>query len=141
VTKLEIVANGKVIHSVSSDTTTNKLQWHGTLDLPRSAWVAARVWGPDNRLIANSPSRWAESRSSLVLLAHTGASYVHIGNDPIYSPEDQEFFIKWIDALIDMVKKQGKFSDERKREEVIDTFLRARRVYETKKVDAALSNH
>jgi hypothetical protein len=140
-TKLEIVANGKVVHSVSTDTPTNKLQWHGTIDLPHSAWLAARVWGPDHRLIANSPSRWAESRSSLVLLAHTGASYVHIGNGPIYSPEDQEFFIQWIDTLIEMVKKQGKFSDERKREEVIETFLRARRVYETRKVEAALPNH
>lgn len=141
ITKLEIVANGKVVHSVSSEAPTNKLQWDGTIDLPKSAWVAARVWGPDHRLIANSPSRWAENRSSLVLLAHTGASYIHIGDDPIYSESDLEFLIGWIDRLSEIVKKQGKFSDEQKRKEVIETFLRARRVYERKKAEAALTSH
>ena len=86
-TKLEIVSNGKVIDAVSSEVPTKRLEWTGVISVERSSWVAARVWGPEHRRIANSPFVFAERRSPLLLLAHTGASYVHIGDSPIFSPK------------------------------------------------------
>ena len=40
------------------------------------------------------------------------------------------FCLGWIDALIDRVRKQGQFATEARRSEVIDTFRRARSIYE-----------
>ncbi len=128
--RMEILANGKVIASVSSETPTTALEWKGAVDITRSSWLAARVWGPGNRLIANGPSRWSQRRSPLVLQAHTAPSYVYLGDSPIYSAEDRAFFIKWIDSLIEKIKRRGRFATEERRQEVIGIFLRARRAYE-----------
>ena len=129
-TKLEIVSNGKVIDAVSSDVPAKRLEWTGVISVERSSWVAARVWGPEHRRIANSPFVFAERRSPLLLLANTGASYVHIGDSPIFSSKDHAFLLRWIDSLIEQVKTRGQFATEDRRQEVIKTFLRARRIYE-----------
>ena len=130
VTRLEIVANGEVIESVSSDSPTTRLEWKGALSLERSSWVGARVWGPEHRLIANGPSRWAQRRNPLVLMAHSGTSWVYLPDSPIFSEDEREFCLRWIDTLVEDVTSRAQFATEERRQEVIDVFLKARKVYE-----------
>jgi hypothetical protein len=131
-TKLEIVVNGNIVATASIGKPTQQLRWSGTIKLEQSSWIAARVWGPENRLIADSPChhRWCEQRQSLVLLAHTGPYYARMGSTPPFCSADRDFFLRWIDQLIDEVKMRGKFATEQNRQEVIDIFLRARKRYE-----------
>jgi hypothetical protein len=127
--KLEIVVNGQVAAEVSDPVPTEHLVWRGKLKFDKSAWVAARVWGPDNRLIANGPSRWEERRSRWVLLAHTGPFYVKVGDSTVYSAADRDYMLRWIDALIQKVEKDPRFASQERRDEVIETFRRARAIY------------
>ena len=130
VTKLEIVANGEVIESVSSKSPTNRLEWQGALSFERSSWVGARVWGPEHRLIANGPSRWAQRQTPLVLMAHSGVSWVYLPDSPIVSEKERAFCLRWIDTLVEDVMSRAQFVTEERRQEVIDVFLKARRVYQ-----------
>ena len=131
ISRVEIVANGQVIAKVSSSKPTTHLHWQGKVLLRQSSWVAARVWAPDNDRISNGPSRWSERRSvSLTLAAHSSSSYVYIGDRPIFSAVDRDFCLRWLDSLVDRIRKDGKFATDTHREEVLSTFARARKVYE-----------
>ncbi len=124
VERLEIVVNGKVVAASTSG------EWSGSLPLERSAWLAARVWGPRHRLVSNSPSPFGETRSSSALLAHTSPHYVAIGNQRVFSAKDQQFLLRWVDSLIQEVQTRGQFSSQERRDEVVRIFQRARAVYE-----------
>lgn len=131
VSKLEIVANGHVVAEASSSTPADHLEWHGTLPLTQSSWIAARVWGPNSDRIANGPSRWSQRRSpELALLAHSSPSYVYIGDQPIFSESDRQFCLHWIDALSARIRKEGEFATDAHRDEVLATVSQARAVYE-----------
>ena len=131
ISRVEIVANGQVVAEVSSSKPTIHLQWKGRVSLCQSSWLAARVWAPDNDRISNGPSRWSERRSaSLILAAHSSPSYVYIGDQPIFSAADRDFCLRWLDSLEDRIRKDGKFATDTHREEVLSTFVRARKVYE-----------
>jgi TolB protein len=131
ISRIEIVANGRVVATASKQKPTNHLQWKGTVSLAQSSWLAARVWAPDNDRISNGPSRWSERRSaSLTLGAHSSPAYVYIGHQPIFSAPDRDFCLRWLDGLADRVRKNGKFATDSHRDQVLSTFARARRVYE-----------
>lgn len=129
--RVEVVANGKVVAQVSSPSPTSHLEWGGTISLKESSWLAARVWAPDNDRITDATSRWAERRvAGVTLAAHTSPVYITIGDRPIFSARDRDFFIHWVDVLSARIKKEGKFSSDAQRAEVMTTFANARRVYE-----------
>ena len=129
ITKLEIVVNGQVAAQSSSNVPTSHLEWEGTLHFEKSAWVAARVWGPGNRLIANGPSRWAERSSPWVLLAHSGPLYVKVGNSTVFSAADRDYMLRWTDAFTKRVQNEAHFASDAHREEVLAICRRARQIY------------
>jgi TolB protein len=131
ISRIEIIANGRVVAQASSPKPTTHLSWKGKVRLRESSWLAARVWAPDNDRISNGPSRWGERRSaSLTLAAHSSPSYIFIGQQAIFSESDRQFCLRWLDALTVRIRKDGKFSSDAHREDVLSTFARARKVYE-----------
>ena len=128
--RLEVVANGRVVAQVSSSSPTDHLEWDGTVSLEESSWLAARVWAPDNDRITDATPRWADRRvAGVTLAAHSSPIYVTINDRPIFSMSDREFFLHWVDVLTERIKKEGKFSSDLHRAEVLATFAKARRVY------------
>jgi hypothetical protein len=110
--KVELLVNGEA------------RPWSGEadLELERSAWIAARVTGPWNRLVLNDTS----------LFAHTSPVYVTVDGKPIRSQADARHWMEWIDKLIERVEQRGQFSSSARKQEVVDLFLKARRVYESR---------
>jgi hypothetical protein len=140
--RIEIVVNGRVAAMASSPTPTGQLKWSGNISVAESSWVAARVWGPDNGRISNGPSRWSQRRSPFVtLLAHSGPVYVSLRDQPVFSAADRDFCLRWIDALTERIRKNGKFASETHRDEVLSSFARARRVYEQMGTSNAGGHH
>ncbi len=129
--RLEIVANGRVLRVAHGDAESHELKWSGTIQLDQSSWIAARVWGPNHRLIANGPSRWAEWSSSDVLLAHTGATWVTIAGKRSVSGGDLDYLLRWTDELTADLRANGRFSTPERRKEVERDFEAARKVYES----------
>jgi hypothetical protein len=130
-TRIEIVVNGRVAAAASSPSSVGQLKWSGKLHVNGSSWVAARVWGPDNDRISNGPSRWSQRRSSgEALLAHSSPVYLTLRGQPIFSAADRDFCLTWIDTLVARIRKDGKFASDMHRDEVLESFLRARQMYE-----------
>lgn len=109
---VELVVNGKVLSPAPPSIT-----------LDRSAWVAARVKGKWDRLVLNDP----EQR------AHTSAVYIRVGDTAIAKPEDVQFWLDWIDKLIDRTRTRARFSQEQRKQEVLNLFREARKVFEKRR--------
>ena len=131
ISRAEVVLNGRVVAEASSPQPTDRLEWQGNVTVEGSAWLAARVWGPNDDRIANGPSRWSQRRSgTLVLVAHSSPSYVYVERQPIFSMQDRDFCLRWLESLVRRIRKNGQFSSDAHRDEVLATFDRARQVYE-----------
>ena len=118
VEKLEIVVNGVV--AVSEPVGDGRsLRIERDLPLERSAWIAARVWGPAHRLIPDDPQAFA----------HSSAVYCRLNDEPIGSATDALFWADWIEQLMGRVRERGVFSTPDRRESVIRLFSEAQAKY------------
>jgi len=59
----------------------------------------------------------------------TSPLYVTVGNEPVRSPEDAEFFTRWIDRLDDAAQAHEGWNTTAEREHVLRLLAEARRVY------------
>jgi len=108
-----VVMNGKVVASSKTGRLAAKIS------LDESAWLAARVRGPYHRLITNDT----------FVYAHTSPVYCYVGGRPIASREDARFFVEWIDKLILMVEKRGRYQNDQQKREVVELFRKGQAYY------------
>ena len=118
--QLEIVMNGEVIASAKAAGDRLSLRVEKALAVEGPGWIAARVRGPAHRYVVNDA----------FLYAHTSPVYVLENGKKIARKQDGEFFVRWIDQLIDLVEERGRFSKEQQKQEVFSLFRKAREYYE-----------
>ncbi|MFN7875604.1 MAG: CehA/McbA family metallohydrolase [Pirellula sp.] len=123
ITRVELIVNGKVTHSVTPEQSRNEQgawQWSskGTIDYPLtkklmqdagSAWVVLRTWSdqPDGRK----------------RFAHTGAWYIEVDGQRMQPPVEQiDYLMQLLDASLE--KQRGVLTAE-----AISEFERARETY------------
>lgn len=111
--RLEIVADGRVVHRVTSPDVSGR--WIAQVDhsFGHDGWVAARCFEPPGRTIR---------------FAHTSPVYIDVGR-PAPAADDARFFLDWIDREIGFYRAETGFRDPRHREEMLEFFRAARRVY------------
>jgi hypothetical protein len=83
----------------------------------RSGWIAARAIfrSPDGRLRQ----------------AHTSPIYITVDDKPTASKTDAEVMMRWIDQLLEVSKKPGRYSSDTQRRETQAIFKQARQKYKT----------
>lgn len=117
---LQLIHNGKVVESIDL----------ANMDVPQpidhtqtwqvraiqSGWIAARTLfrAPDKRLRQ----------------AHTSPIYFIVDKQPIAQRDDALYMIRWIDRLVEIAKGADWFPLESDRQAVLNTYARARAVYE-----------
>jgi hypothetical protein len=117
---LELLYNGKVIKRVAleEETPSPVLRESIALGLKplRSGWVAARATfrSPDGHLRQ----------------AHTSPVYVTVDGKPTASKVDAEYMIRWIDRLLEVSDKPGRYKSDEQRTQTQAIFKEARQVYE-----------
>ena len=117
---LEIVSNGVVAKRISlKDRMPSPLLKESVamaFKPLRSGWVAARALfkSPDGRLRQ----------------AHTSPVYITVDGRPTASKKDAEFMMRWLDRLVEVSERPGRYTSDEKRAEVQAIFRRARRIYE-----------
>ena len=117
--RMEMLLNGVAVETVQPSGDRLSVAFDGPVRIPRSAWLAVRVYGPKQpMLLSNNP-----------LAAHTSPVYVLIGNQPVASATDARFFITWIDKLWELVDGRKRWSTPAHRQHVRDLFTRAQEVY------------
>jgi hypothetical protein len=144
VDRLELIANGEVIaeRAITSDQNQATL----TLDYTpaESVWIAARchqfTW-PDARRGVSFAQRRSENGGPTLFnqyygtlrpeaaFAHTNPVYVLRDNAPIRSPDDAEFFVKYLDNSIRWLRDEGKFPSEEAEKEVLQEFAKGREMF------------
>ena len=117
---LELIHNGKPVKKIclkdKSASPLLKQQIELSLTPQRSGWLAARATftAPDGHLRQ----------------AHTSPVYILVDGKPIAFKQDAEYMISWIDRLLEVNKKAGRYNTESQRAEVEEIFRKARKIYE-----------
>jgi Tol biopolymer transport system component len=105
---LEIVGNGRVVANIplsgdrmSADTTVE-------LKATGSGWYVVRAWSDRPRLPV----------LDLYPFGSTSPIYVQMGNAPVRSPEDAEYFLRWIDRVDEALRSEKAWNTDAERLEV-----------------------
>jgi len=117
---LQLVRNGFVVESIdlSKEQPAPVLDRSVTWTIParRSGWIAARS-------LFRAPD-------GLLRQAHTSPLYITVDDQPIASRDDARYMMRWIDRLIEIAHRPDRFPTEADRQAVLDTYARARAVYQ-----------
>jgi TolB protein len=116
---LEVIGNGRVVatvpltgdHTAASDTVS--------IPVTRSGWYVLRAWSDH----AEPPVL------DLYPFGSTSPIYVRVGRQPVYSPDDAEWFVRWIDRVDQAVRAHEAWNTPEEREHVLRLLGRARAVY------------
>ena len=122
VEKLEILHNGQVI--ASADPASGRIE--KSLPLTRSGWFTLRALG----------TKTERPTDDLFPYAETGAIYVMVGDSPIRSRPDAEYFLRWIDDITRQANEHPGWRSERERKHVLAQFAEARKVFEKRAAEA-----
>ena len=144
VDRLEIIANGDVI----AEKVIEKGQYHAKLEIEynagKSAWIAARTHQYNQKDMIKGVSfakrrddgggptllnRYYGTLRPETAFAHTSPCYVIVGNKPIRSAKDAEYFVKYLENAISWLKKSGSFPSKEAKQEVLDAFKKGIEMY------------
>jgi len=116
---LEIIGNGRVVAAIPL--TGDRTQASATVPIAVavSGWYVLRAYA---------------DRAELPVLdrypfASTSPVYVSVGNAPVRSPGDAEFFVRWIDRLDEAAQAHQSWNTAAEREHVLRLLAEARGVY------------
>ena len=120
---LELVRNGKVAVSVPLRGDRMSADTLLTVPVTESGWYVIRAW-------ADLP---AEPVLDLYPFATTSPVYVSVGDRPLRSVEDADYFLTWIDRVREEVEQHTGWNTPAEREQVLATIARARTEFERRR--------
>jgi len=120
--RLDLIANGKVVHSVPGDGTVKVLRYEGQIELTESAWVAARVTGEGHRLLVNNPT----------LFAHTTPVHCVIQGKPFVDRDSVLYFLDRIKELRQVVLTKALYESPSQQLEALAAIDEAVSIYRSK---------
>ena len=117
---LEIIGNGKVVATVPLDSgrmTATDTVW---VPVTKSGWYVLRAYS----------DRAAMPVLDLYPFASTSPIYVRVGDDPVRSPDDAAYFVRWITRLEVATQASSAWRTPAERDAVLKTLGEARAVFE-----------
>jgi Tol biopolymer transport system component len=116
---LEVVASGKVVATVAL--TGDGTAAEATVSLPaeRSGWYVLRAWADRPRLPV----------LDLYPFASTSPVYVTIGGQPVRSPDDAAWFVRWVDRVAAVAAAHEGWNTPAERQAALAQLARARDEY------------
>jgi len=116
--RIELIVNGAVVAEAEAREGTNHAALSHDLAITESCWIALRARGPAHPSVLDDAA-----------FAHTSPIYVTVDGAPLAHAEDAEYFVDWIDRLIEMTTRLGRYPSDDAREGVLATFREARAWY------------
>jgi hypothetical protein len=123
VDNLELIRNGRVVAAVPLAGTRTRADTVVTLPVDSSGWYVLRAYSDRPRLPV----------LDLYPFASTSPFYVTVGNQPVRSKEDAEYFLTWIDRVREEVEKHTGWNTPAEREQVLRMINQARSVFESRR--------
>jgi TolB protein len=117
---LQVIFNGDVVQEIPVKNGGKLADFEGVVNVDRSGWLVLRAWRdqPTYPILDLYP------------YASTSPVYITVGNAPVHSQKDAEYFIGWIDELLEDVKARTDYNTEAEKEQTIRTLTDARKIYE-----------
>ncbi|MGH7711733.1 MAG: CehA/McbA family metallohydrolase [Gemmatimonadaceae bacterium] len=116
---VEIIRNGEVAATVPLSADSMSASADITIDVDKSAWILLRAWskGARHPIFDYAP------------MATTSPIYVTVGGAPVRSRQDAEYFIAWIDRLIEGAETHQEYNTPAEKERVLARLAQARAEY------------
>lgn len=118
VDRLELLFNGRVIETLATES-GEKAAARKRIDVNESGWFTLRA-------LSDGPVYPIDDTN---LHAEAGAVYVMVGDEPIRSKEDAEYFVEWMDAIREQAEAHPGWRSAREREHVLGQIEEARAVF------------
>ena len=120
VDSLQVVSNGRVVHSVPLAGDRTRADAKVSLPVDHSAWFTVRAFARHSRhpVLDHYP------------FATTSPIYVTVGGASIRSAGDARYFIAWLDQLKSQVEKHGGWNSDGEMTAVLDDIRKARVFFE-----------
>ncbi len=115
----EVVRNGEVVASLPLDADGKSGRASQNIEISRSGWYVLRAWNSKS----NHPVR------DYLPFATTSPIYVNVGGEPVRSAQDAEYFIAWIDRLIDHARTHTGYNTPEEKSIVMNMLNEARTIY------------
>jgi TolB protein len=120
---LELVANGKVIASIAVKAGGTAADTTIAIPVEQSGWYVLRAWSDRPRLPV----------LDLYPFASTSPIYVQVGEGPIRSRADAEFFLTWLTRVEERVRAHTDWNTTAERDEAMRTIAAARAEFERRR--------
>jgi Tol biopolymer transport system component len=115
----EVVGNGEVVASLPLESGGTSERVNQEIAIERSGWYLLRAWNAK----ATHPVR------DYLPFATTSPIYVSVGGEPVRSAEDADYFVAWVDRLIQTARTHGGYNTAGEKAEVLKILVDARAVF------------
>ena len=115
----EVFSNGEVVASVPIEGDRMAAEFDFPLTVERSGWYTLRAWNAGAR----------HPVLDIYPFGTTSPIYVLVGEDPIRSAKDAEYFLAWIDRLEEAAHAHREWNAPAERDAVLGNLAKSRAVY------------
>ena len=120
---LEIVFNGEVLSTITADQAARSADIGGVVEVDRSGWLVLRAWNDETD--PDVFDRWP--------YATTNPVFVQVGNKPVRSREDAEYFLSWIRRVREYTAASDEYNTEAEKQAVLRNIDAARAEFEKRR--------
>jgi TolB protein len=125
VEKLEIFWNGKPVETVPVAKDARTMRIEKTIPVRGSGWLTLRVRGGPSHPVDDD-----------YVVGETSPVYVYVGDRPIRSAPDAEYFIRWIDGITKLAQAHPGWRSDKERQHVLSQFAEAKKIFEQRAREA-----
>ncbi|HEV8599153.1 MAG TPA: CehA/McbA family metallohydrolase [Gemmatimonadales bacterium] len=119
VERLEIVANGVVLAPIPLNSDSMSAEAVLPLPVTRSVWLTLRAWS----------RRSHPGVLDLYPFATTSPIYVTVAGQPLRSPDDARYFVRWIERLEAVVGEHAGWNEVEEQREVLGRLAQAKAIF------------
>jgi hypothetical protein len=109
--RVELLIDGQVVATLAAPEGVRHAAVSHEFAVQESCWIALRAAGAKDERVMDD-----------YVFAHTSPIYVTVDGAPQRSADDAAYFIDWIDRLIAMTEREGRFESDADREASIAEF-------------------
>jgi hypothetical protein len=120
---LEVVVNGEVVQVLPTGESRRSASFEGEVTLNESSWVLLRAWNEDA-----SPDVFDRFP-----YATTNPVFIELGGRPMRSPEDAEYFLRWIARVRENAEHHPGYNNENEKQAVLLSIDEAAAVFESRR--------
>ncbi|HEU4401520.1 MAG TPA: CehA/McbA family metallohydrolase, partial [Candidatus Polarisedimenticolia bacterium] len=124
---LEIIGSGGVVETLPLAGDRSAATWKGAIAIEKSGWYLLRAWS----------DRPTTPILDLYPFGTTSPIYVSVGDEPVRSASDAEFFLAWVDRLVKAAAAHEGYNTPGEKDSVLKTLSDARAVYAARAREAA----